>query len=56
MNCFGGKEKIKKKEDTRMVKFELFFTLHSLDIYYKKIITITFVCMVIPLHPHSVYT
>ena len=53
-----GDEKRKSKEDKIMVKLDdsYFSKLLFLSIYWLKICTIHFGCMVIPLGPHLVYT
>ena len=51
---FVEKEKMKTREDKRMVKLD-FFKTAPFDIL-KKISTFIFWCMVIPLDPQLVYT
>ena len=54
-----GEEKIKTREDKRMVNHDLiwlFFKTAFFGHILKKISTFTFWCMVIPLGPHSIYT
>ena len=53
-----GEEKMKPREDKRMIKKIYFFFFPKLPFwtYVRKISTFIFWCMVIPLGPHSVYT
>ena len=55
-NLFWGEEKMKTREDKRMVKLDFFSQNCLFGAYIKNINTFTFWCMVIPLGPHLVYT
>ena len=53
---FLGEEKMKTREDKRMVRLELFFKTTLFRTYIQKISTFTFWCMAIRLGAHWVYT
>ena len=55
MNFFFGEEKMKTREDKRIVKLD-FSTTAFFGHVLKKISASIFWCMVSPLDPHSVYT
>ena len=52
---WGGGEKMKTREDKRMVKLG-FFKIALFGHILQKFSTFIYWCMVIPLGPHSVYT
>ena len=54
-----GEEKLKTREDKRMIKLDFFYFFFKTILFghvLRKIITFTFWCMVIPLGSHSAST